>query len=142
MELAMTNNIEFISISEKEESFVLGSEPYLTHSTLPANVYRDQTEDIRGIGSKTILCVLGDANDDFVYKIMKVVFDDVGPDTPGRFTQFHKESGGFTLNFALSAAGIVPFHSSAINYYKDRGVWTPESEETNKRLLSEAGESK
>jgi TRAP-type uncharacterized transport system substrate-binding protein len=142
MELTMMADIDFIPLSKAEQDYVVNELPYLLPVTLGAKVYRRQDQDVPSVGFQVVNVVLRDTNDEFVYKLCKVLFDDVGLDTPGRFAKFHKSTGAFTLKRALLPAGLAPFHAGAVKYYKERGVWTDELEKTQKKLLKEAGETR
>jgi len=140
IELCMTKDIDFVSMTPEEQAYVVKKEPYLSTATLPAGIYRRQDYDVNVVGNQMCYIALKDTNEDFIYQLCHVLFDDVGIDTPGRFVQFHASTGAFTLDLALGSAGSAPFHVGAVKYYKERGVWTPELEETQQRLLAEAGE--
>ncbi len=140
VELAMTTDVEFISLSEEEVSAVLDELWYFQKSEFPTDTYQGQDGTIVGVGNKMSYVALADLSDEFVYQMMKILFDDVEIDTPGRFTRYHPSSGAFTLGLALSGEGLAPFHAGAVRYYKERGVWTDGLEETQQALLKEAGQ--
>ncbi len=142
IELCLMHDIDFIPLTKEEQDYVIKKEPYIVTNVLPANTYKRQDMDVACVGCPLSYCVTRDTNDDFVYKVCKILLDDVGPETPGRFTQYHKFTGAFTLNLALKAAGLAPFHAGAVKYFKERGVWTPELEKAQKRILAEFAESR
>jgi TRAP transporter TAXI family solute receptor len=142
MELCNSVDVDFISMSDAELSFITKKHPFMTRGTVPPNVYRGQNYDITTTAYQLVECAHRDTNDDFVYKVMKVILDDVGTDKPGRFLQYNKDSGSYTLKSAVAAAAAVPYHAAAIKYFKDRGVWTPELEAAQKRFLTDMGESR
>lgn len=144
MELATQTDIDFISFTEEERRFIVEKEPYLVPDPIivPAGVYRGLDKDVLCVGFMNTYIARADANDDFVYKVMKILFDDVGLDKPGRFVKFHADAGSFTIKRALWAAGNAPYHAAAVKYYKERGFWTEALEKTQRKLLAEAGASR
>ncbi|MFH1652141.1 MAG: TAXI family TRAP transporter solute-binding subunit [Chloroflexota bacterium] len=142
MELTNAADIDFISMTEDEINYLLKTLNYLVPDSVPANVYRLQDKEIQTVGFYVGWAVNRDASDDFVYRLMKILLDDVGPDTPGRFKEFSPVAGGFTLKEALAPVGVAPLHAAAVKYYQDRGIWTPELEQAQQKILAEIGESK
>ena len=53
-----------------------------------------------GVGNKMSYVAFADLSEEFVYGMMKILFDDVEMDAPGRFTRYHPSSGAFTLRLA------------------------------------------
>ncbi|MGI5970924.1 MAG: TAXI family TRAP transporter solute-binding subunit [Oscillospiraceae bacterium] len=140
MEVAIQEDITFFSMTEEERNYIAEKEPYLFPSvTVPAGVYKGLDEDCVTIGFMNSLIALEDTNYDFVYEVMKTLFDDVDLTTPGRFTAYHADTGAFTITTALLPAGNAPFHAAAVQYYKDRGFWTDELEAIQQELLAKAG---
>ena len=61
---------------------------------------------------------------------------------PQRFEEIvAQEHVSRTLQNAVKNASI-PFHSGAIKYYKEKGVWTDELERLQKDLLGPLGDKK
>lgn len=140
VELAMTTDVEFISLSGEEVNTVLDDLWYFQESEFPAGTYKGQEAAVTGVGNKMSYIAFADLSEDFVYAMMKVLFDDVEFDSPGRFTRYHPSSGAFTLELALSGEGLAPFHAGAVRYYKERDLWTDDLEETQQALLNEVGQ--
>jgi len=142
LKLTMTADIEFLPMTEAERNYIMGKANYFRKVTMPANIYKNQNMATPGVGTQLLYIAHRDTNDDFIYKVLKVIFDDVGPDTPGRFVKFHKHTGAITLNAALLSGGLVPFHAAAVKYFKERGVWTEDFEKKQKQMLAEVGETR
>jgi hypothetical protein len=47
-----------------------------------------------------------------------------------------------TLERGVSLRSVVPYHSGAIRFFKDRGMWSDEAEVMQKRLLGELSASR
>ena len=144
MELCSQTDIDFISFTEEERKFVVEKEPYFIPEPVivPAGVYKGLNKDVLCVGFMNTYIARADTNDEFIYKTMKILLDDVQLDKPGRFIKFHSDGGSFTIKRALWAAGNAPFHAAAVKYYKERGVWTDALERTQRSLLAQVGESR
>ena len=142
-EIELQTDLVFISLTDEECAFIVENEPYLKSGlVVPAGTYKNQDQDCHTVGFYNTMIAMDDTNYDFVYKTMKILFDDVGPDTPGRFVNYHADAGAFTLNFTLDEIGSAPFHDAAVQYFKDRGVWTDEMESIQQTLLAEEAAAK
>ncbi|MFC1816670.1 TAXI family TRAP transporter solute-binding subunit [Thermodesulfobacteriota bacterium] len=96
--------------------------------TMPAGKY-GYPEAVRTFNVASGIEVRADISDELAYTLTKAIWDD-----PKRI----KAAGLKTEQFNLERATIVPplpFHSGAIRYYKEKGLWTSELEENQKELL-------
>lgn len=71
--------------------------------------------------------------DDVVYAIAEAIYENYGDvqSYGGTLPQYSLENA-----FAQPA---LPYHTGAIQYFKDKGVWTDEMEQLQQKLLSEIG---
>ena len=71
------------------------------------------------------------ASDAVVTALLKAIWDNVEKLRP-----IHPIFREWTQERAASAEVTVPSHPAAIQFYRDKGVWTPEMEKTQTRLLA------
>ena len=69
-------------------------------------------------------------NAETVYQIIKAIYNH-----HDEWKSVHPLANQATLKKATELV-VVPFHEGAIRFYKEAGVWTPELEEKQKKLLS------
>ena len=94
-------------------------------------------EDIPVLGASTALHAHADVDDDVVYASLEAIYDHIE-----EFAGLHPTLSQMTLARAVSLRSIVPYHSGAIRFFKDRGVWTEEAEAMQQRLLEELSASR
>jgi TRAP transporter TAXI family solute receptor len=84
---------------------------------IPKSTYSKLESDVKTI-SVPVIFVTGEGMDEkLVYNITKVMFE-----KKADLVAVHKEARKLELKSAISLAE-VPFHSGAIKYYKEQGVW-------------------
>ena len=89
-------------------------------------------EDVPVLATSTALHAHADVDDDVVYASLEAIYDHFE-----EFAGLHPTLSQMTLPRAVSLRSIVPYHSGAIRFFKDRGVWTEEAEAMQQRLLEE-----
>jgi len=103
---------------------------YLFTKTLPAGHFEGQEKDLTVFGLNTYLVAGSHVSEEQVYLMTKTLFEN-----QEEFQAFHSEARMWTLQNTL-ADPKVPFHSGAIQYFKEKGVWTNELEQKQAALLS------
>ena len=94
-------------------------------------------EDVPVLATSTALHAHADVGDDVVYASLEAIYDHFE-----EFAGLHPTLPQMTLPRAVSLRSIVPYHSGAIRFFKDRGVWTEEAEAMQQRLLEELSASR
>jgi uncharacterized protein len=82
------------------------------------------TYDIYLVGHKAL-------PDQVVQAALKAVWDNVDKLPP-----LHANFKDWTRERAASADVTIPYHPAAVQFYKERGVWSAKMDETQKRLLA------
>jgi len=133
--LASETALYFITFTDAEVKFVTDKLSWSSPVSYPAGSYKGQGHDVQEPGYLFGAYISAELPASFVYQLCKIMFDDVGKDTSGHFTQYHK-SFTWNLNFQMENPIVIPWHEGCVQYFKDRGVWTPKMESRQKKLLA------
>jgi TRAP transporter TAXI family solute receptor len=87
---------------------------------VPAGTYPGQDEDIRTAAQPNFLAVRADVEDDVVYEVTKVIFDNLS-----FLYSVHKATRVMTLDNAVEGLP-VPLHPGAVRFYRERGIPIPD----------------
>lgn len=82
------------------------------------------------VGFPTAFFCRADANEQMIYSVVKTLYDHYG-----ELSAIHPSLKECTLSRAVEIPQIMPFHSAAIKYFKEKGVWRRELEDQQQRLL-------
>ncbi|MFH1123622.1 MAG: TAXI family TRAP transporter solute-binding subunit, partial [Pseudomonadota bacterium] len=129
LELVSSMDVSWVTITPEAASKVASVMPGHGPVTIPAGTYKGQPA-FTVVGHYTIPIVQTNLNEEVVYGIMKAMFDH-----PQEMEAIHPSLKDFARK-PVSASVAVPYHAGAIRYYKEKGMWTSEMEELQKRLLS------
>jgi TRAP transporter TAXI family solute receptor len=133
MELDRTIKWKFISFAKKEIESILKKGPYFVPFTIPAGSYTQQPQEVHCVAVPTVLVIRAGLPDSLVYELCKILYD-----VPGKFKSVHPEWGKFDVAFATKAR-LAPYHSGAVKYYKEKGVWDAELDHWQQETLKAAG---
>jgi len=89
------------------------------------------TEEIWGLGKDITLYCYEELREDVVYEIVKALWENYEELAP-----IHPKLKLWTPDKFASTRAITPYHPGAIKWYKEKGVWTAELEELQKKLLA------
>lgn len=86
--------------------------------TIPAGTYPGQKKDIRTSAVKMVMFTRGDLPEELVYRLTKAFWEHIG-----ELGEVQKNLKELTPAEAVKDIGDLPFHSGAVKYYKEIGVW-------------------
>jgi hypothetical protein len=133
VETCMTKDIYFIPLSTEAQKFICNKLAWLEPMNIPKGTYKGLNNDVPSVGYNVTLYCMKDLPDDLVYMMTRVVLDH-----QDEFAKYHPRAVEWTLDNALKSP-VTPFHNGAIRYFKEKGIWTPQMEELQKKLLQETG---
>ena len=116
-ELSMTNNnVRIVPIDGDIAQKLMQDNTFYSVYKIPAETYKNQTEEVTTVTVKATLIVSADASEDDVYKLTAAIFDNM--------ESISKEHAkGAELSLANATEGLtVPFHAGAAKYFKEKGV--------------------
>ncbi len=87
------------------------------NETIPKGTYSGLNADVKTIAVPVILVTTAKMDEKLVYSITKMLFE-----KKADLVAVHKQAKILSLQSAINLSE-VPFHSGAIKYYKEQGVW-------------------
>jgi TRAP transporter TAXI family solute receptor len=91
--------------------------PIYMDALIPKGTYARLDQDVKTLAVPVLLVTTESMDENLVYSITKVLFE-----KKADLVAVHKEAQKLTLKSAV-AVPSVPYHSGAIRYYKEQGVW-------------------
>ena len=116
MDLASTRKIDLISMPEDKIKAMQNLNSGYIPRMIPKGTYQGVDHDISGFGFFTHLIVRADISDELVYKITKVMVENL----PNFANVVSAMKGLQAEDLALDIG--VPFHPGALKYYKEIGA--------------------
>ena len=116
-ELSMTNgNVRIVPIDGDIATKLMKDNTFYSVYKIPANTYKNQTEEVTTVTVKATLIVDANANEDDVYNLTAAIFDNMDA--------IEKENAkGAELSLENATEGLtVPFHAGAAKYFKEKGI--------------------
>lgn len=115
-ELGLQRKVIVVPIDSDVASKLIEEFSFFTKLVMPANTYKDQTEDIDTITVKSMLAVTSEMSDDLAYQLTKQIYENhdrvVAAHTVGKFVVPENALKGMSL----------PLHPGAEKYFKEIGI--------------------
>ena len=116
-ELCMTNaNAKIVPIDGDIAQKLMQDNTFYSVYKIPAETYKNQTEEISTVTVKATLIVSASADETAVYELTKAIFDNIDAIKA-------EHNKGAELSFENATQGLtVPFHAGAAKYFKEKGI--------------------
>ncbi|MBR3968567.1 MAG: TAXI family TRAP transporter solute-binding subunit [Clostridia bacterium] len=116
-ELSMTNaNVRIVPIDGDIAEKLMKDNTFYSVYKIPANTYKNQTEEVLTVTVKATLIVSASAGEEEVYKLTAAIFDNIEA-----ITKEHAKGAELSLQNATDGL-TVPFHAGAAKYFKEKGI--------------------
>lgn len=121
-QLAVENDVRFLSMSEEELKTMTEAVPAMSPFTIPANTYEDQPEDVQTTSLWNFAIVHESMPEELAYQITKLAMEN-----PDRMKQVHAAAKE-TLPENAANNKVIPFHPGAVRWFKENGIEVPGSD--------------
>ena len=116
-ELADTVPCHLLKYTDSELRSIIRSNPFYYMDQIPSGTYKGQDEDIATFGIKALLCVRADLDEDLVYEITSILYEN-----RDRLKDLHPAlsytaQSGFMFNDLP-----IELHAGAERFYKEKGL--------------------
>jgi len=121
-----------VSIPKEAGEYAISKYPFLKWDTVPED-WKSLTfpPGMGAMVTTTGTICRSDMSEDVVYELLKVMYDNFDELLP-----VHPTFAEVAINFVVDPKMVIPYHPGAVKFYEERGVWTAEAEETQKKLLA------
>jgi uncharacterized protein len=118
-ELDAKQSLDFVQPSSEQSSVVRNRMPEISPSLIPAGTYRSLARNYHTIGVYNFAIAHKDLSDEFIYKLVKTVFDN--------HEQLMKSqsSAKETIPENIDRNTMLPLHPGALSYYREIGIAVP-----------------
>jgi TRAP transporter TAXI family solute receptor len=110
-------NFKILNVQSYLKTIVSKHGRVYNEDVIPKGTYSKLESDVKTISVPVIFVTSEGMDEKLVYNITKVMFE-----KKADLVAVHKEARKLELKSAIALAE-VPFHSGAIKYYRERGVW-------------------
>jgi uncharacterized protein len=126
----------FVNLTKDQAKFVLDRMEGYYIDDIPANDprYRNKSAVPNAICYQNAMFTSVDANPEIVYGVVKAIYDH-----SDEFADTHPSAKYWSLKHRPIALA-VPYHDGAIRYFKEKGLWTPEAQSYQEKLLKQQAE--
>ena len=116
-ELSMTNaNTRIVAIDGDIAENLMKDNTFYSVYKIPAETYKNQTEEVTTVTVKATLIVSADASEDDVYNLTAAIFDNIED-----ITKEHAKGAELSLQNATEGL-TVPFHAGAAKYFAQKDI--------------------
>ena len=120
---AASMDIMLVPYEDEAKTALTEQYPFFDLATIPADTYKGQSEAYEGLNvGSAHLVSHANVSEDLVYEITKAIYEN-----RETLVEKHKAARSIQPGNVVRNTG-VPFHSGAIRYYQEIGIW-PESAE-------------
>ncbi|MCR4426658.1 MAG: TAXI family TRAP transporter solute-binding subunit [Firmicutes bacterium] len=112
--------VKLLQFSDEDYAKLTREIPFYVQYVIPANTYKNQTEDVKTLGVKCALICTSDLPDDIAYSLVKTMYENLA-----QIQASHKALGYLTLERAVQGLPPVPLHPGAAKFYQEMGLKLP-----------------
>ncbi len=116
IDLSTTHDLRFIPFTEEEVAKVVEAYPFYGRIMLPANSYRNQTDEILSVSVWNSVVCHADTSEELVYQVTKAIFEN-----RAALINTHRIAE-YTTPEDSATNSPIPIHPGALKYYKEVGA--------------------
>jgi TRAP transporter TAXI family solute receptor len=119
----------FYTTKAKRDEMLKHLPPMMWGRTFKPGVFEGQDKELHLIALNTYFMTRPTVSNEVAYKVTKALLDNTK-----EFATYHRAARLWTLKRTMRNVAL-PFHPGAIQYFKEKGVWTAAHEANQKKLL-------
>ena len=123
--------LEFFYITKaKRDEMLRNLPPVMWGNNFKAGVFEGQAKDLHLVALNSYFMTRAGVSKKVVYNVTKALLENTK-----EFATYHRAARLWTLKRTMRNVAL-PFHPGAIQYFKEKGVWTAAHEANQKKLLN------
>jgi TRAP transporter TAXI family solute receptor len=123
--------LEFFYITKaKRDEMLRNLPPVMWGNNFKAGVFEGQAKDLHLVALNSYFMTRAGVSKKVVYNVTKSLLENTK-----EFATYHRAARLWTLKRTMRNVAL-PFHPGAIQYFKEKGVWTAAHEANQKKLLN------
>jgi len=115
-EATTTCDLNLVDVTGAPIDKLVADNPFYRKATIPGGMYAGNPNDVHTFGVGATLITSADVPDEFVYTVVKAVFDNFAD-----FKKLHPAFANLKEAEMIKDGLSAPLHPGAIKYYKERG---------------------
>jgi TRAP transporter TAXI family solute receptor len=115
-DIASSRDLKVLSISRDVVEALRETYPYYTRTTIPANTYKGQTEQVETAAVMAMLVTRQDVDENLIYTLTAALWTNTD-----RLQAAHARGKDITTGTSRSGMPIT-MHAGALRYYRERGI--------------------
>ncbi|MDO5715554.1 MAG: TAXI family TRAP transporter solute-binding subunit [Tissierellia bacterium] len=116
-ELITTADCHLLPISKEEVDILKEKYPWYASYTIPADTYKNQSEDIETSAIKMVLYTTTDMDEEVVYQLTKTFWENIE-----ELKSTNKSLSSVTIEDAVTDISNLPLHKGSEKYYREIGL--------------------
>lgn len=116
--LAASGKARLVALDASAIAALLGKFPGYSRHTIQPGTYAGQAGAVATVASKNAIVARKDADPGLVYRFAKTILEN-----PGEFAKRCPLAVAYTPHNILPESPLLPLHSGAERYYRDRGIF-------------------
>ncbi|OGP62030.1 MAG: C4-dicarboxylate ABC transporter substrate-binding protein [Deltaproteobacteria bacterium RBG_13_49_15] len=116
MDISTQHNIRILDVSGDLANKLIQKYPFLAATKVPANTYKNQTQDVVTVAVNAVLIASNALKEDVVYGLTKALFENQAD-----LASAHAKGKELSLQNAVQGVSI-PYHPGAVKFYKEKGA--------------------
>jgi len=115
-DLSSQNDVFVVPVEGAVAEQLTGEFDFFTEFIIPANTYKGQTEDIKTLTVKSMLCVSSELDEELAYQLTKQIYENhdrvVAAHNVGKYITAESGTDGMS----------IPLHAGSERYFKEAGI--------------------
>ena len=107
----------FVAISDDMFTRLKNKAPFIDKNIIPGGMYSSNQDDVKTIGSRTVLITMARVHEDSILELTSAIFDNLE-----RLKGAQPAMGGASIDAMVQEGIYAPFHPGSTSYFKKQNI--------------------